>query len=245
MSGQRTRPAEAAHRSLKVGGVTPFTATDYPGKLAAVLFVQGCPWRCGYCHNPHLQPRLPDSPLPWSHIVGLLKRRVGLIDAVVFSGGEPTMDPALPDAIREVRELGLHIGLHSGGIYPGRLVEVLPLIDWIGFDAKAPFDHRYERITGVANSGLHALESAQEVLATKVEYEFRTTVHPDLLSEDDIMELAQNLSVMGVTRYALQVFRAQGCSSDSLKAMARPGYPSEKLVRELGALFPDFILRRD
>jgi pyruvate formate lyase activating enzyme len=245
MSEQRIYHAEPRRRLLMVGGITPFTATDYPGKLAAVVFVQGCPWRCGYCHNTHLQPRLSDSPLQWPRIGELLQRRVGLIDAVVFSGGEPTIDPALPDAIREVRELGFHVGLHSGGIYPERLTEVLPLLDWIGFDAKAPFDQRYERVTGVANSGIQALKSAQQVIAAKVECEFRTTIHPDLLDESDIMELAQTLSAMGVTNYALQVFRAHGCGSKSLTAAPLRGYPGEKLVRELGALFPRFILRRD
>jgi len=199
---------------------------------------------CGYCHNTHLQPRLSDSPLHWSRIRELLKRRVGLIDAVVFSGGEPMTDPALADAIREVSELGYQIGLHSAGIYPKRLADVLPMLDWIGFDAKAPFDERYDRITGIADSARQALESAQAVIASKVECEFRTTIHPGLLREDDIMDLATTLSAMGVTNYALQVFRVQGCGNDSLNATASAGYTSETLVRELGALFPRFTLRR-
>lgn len=153
-------------------------------------------------------------------------------------------DPALADAIREVSELGYQIGLHSAGIYPKRLADVLPMLDWIGFDAKAPFDERYDRITGIADSARQALESAQAVIASKVECEFRTTIHPGLLREDDIMDLATTLSAMGVTNYALQVFRVQGCGNDSLNATASAGYTSETLVRELGALFPRFTLRR-
>ena len=77
---------------LKVGGYVPFSSTDYPGKLAAVVFVQGCPWRCTYCHNPHLQPRQqpPGSP-SWEQIRKRLQGRQGLLDAVVFSGGEATL----------------------------------------------------------------------------------------------------------------------------------------------------------
>jgi anaerobic ribonucleoside-triphosphate reductase activating protein len=234
----------AGPRLLKVGGVTPFTATDYPGKLAAVVFVQGCPWRCDYCHNPHLQPRLADSPLHWSDILARFERRVGLIDAVVFSGGEPTIDPALADAIAEVRALGFGVGLHSGGIYPKRLTEILPLIDWIGLDIKAPFDWRYDRVTGAPGSAAQALESARAVLASKVYCEFRTTIHPSLLSEDDILELATALAAMGVTDYVLQLFRAQGCGSDALKDASVAGYPGGDVIERVAALFPRFTLRR-
>lgn len=125
----KTVPGSTVERRLKVGGITPFTATDYPGKLAAVMFVQGCPWRCGYCHNPHLQPRLVHSPMPWPPVLELLRRRIGLIDTVVFSGGEPTIDPALAHAIGAVRALGFEVGLHTADAYPKRLLETLPLLD--------------------------------------------------------------------------------------------------------------------
>lgn len=230
-------------RLLKVGGITPFTATDYPGKLAAVVFVQGCPWRCGYCHNPHLQLRTIDSPLHWSNVLALLKRRVGLIDAVVFSGGESTIDSALREAILEVRALGFDIGLHTAGIYPARLADILPLVDWIGLDIKAPFAC-YERITGIADSGRQALASAKAILASGVKHEFRTTIHPTLLNENEILSLATTLSGMGVNDYALQVFRPQGCRDDSLNTVATAGYPTEDLVQRISALFPQFTLRR-
>lgn len=230
-------------RLLKVGGVTPFTATDYPGKLAAVVFVQGCPWRCDYCHNPHLQLRTPDSPLDWTRVMALLKRRVGLIDAVVFSGGEATVDPALQDAIIETSELGFQIGLHSAGAYPKRLEEILPLLNWVGLDIKASFDN-YARITRIADSGRHALQSAEAILASGVDYEFRTTIHPSLLSEDDILQLAQTLSRMGVQNYALQLFRAQGCRDVQLNAVSTAGYPDAGTVQRVAALFPHFTLRQ-
>lgn len=233
----------ATKRYLKVGGVTPFTATDYPGKLAAVVFVQGCPWRCGYCHNPHLQLRTIASPLDWPHVLALLERRVGLIDAVVFSGGEATTDPALRAAILDVRALGFSIGLHTAGTYPRRLADLLPLVDWVGLDVKAPFGS-YERITAVSDSGSHALESAEVVLASGVKHEFRTTIHPSLLDEDEILSLAITLSRMGVQNYALQMFRSQGCRDAQLNAVATVGYPTADLVRRVSSLFPRFTLRR-
>ncbi len=230
-------------RTLKVGGVTPFTATDYPGQLAAAVFVQGCPWRCGYCHNPHLQERTVRSPIAWSDVLALLKRRTGLIDAVVFSGGEPSMDPALGSAIEQVRALGYKIGMHSGGTHPARLESVLPLLDWIGLDVKAEFAH-YSTTTRVANSGMQALASLEAVLASGVEYECRTTAHPALLPEPALLRLARTLAKMQVKSYALQVFRMQGCSDDTLNTSMSRTYPSAGVIEQIAELFPRFHLRR-
>jgi len=236
-------PADAEGRLLKAGGLVSFSATDFPGKLAAVVFVQGCPWRCGYCHNPHLQPRAPQEALHWPRILTMLGRRIGLIDAVVFSGGEPTLDPALPQAIADARALGFEIGLHSAGIYPERLYKTLPMLDWIGLDVKAPFDHRYDRVTGVPGSWQAARASVKAVLASGIAHEFRTTVHPALLAEGDVLELARTLSELGVRNYALQVFRTQGC--DDKELMDAPAWqPSAALLNELHALFPRFTLRQ-
>ena len=238
-----TSAARLSGQCLKVGGVTPFTVIDFPGKLAAVVFVQGCPWRCGYCHNPHLQPRPVDSPLAWNTILALLKRRVGLIDAVVFSGGESTIDPALAAAIGDVRALGFEIGLHTAGIYPQRLQALLGMIDWIGMDIKAPFDS-YAKVTGIAASGVPALASTQAIIASGIPHEFRTTIHPALLSEADILALARTLATMGVKNYALQLFRAEGCSDLALRAHGLGDYPSADLARQVTDLFPQFTLRR-
>ena len=234
-------PACAA--ALKVGGLTPFTATDYPGKLAAVVYVQGCPWRCGYCHNPHLQTRTASSPLDWAQLLARLQRRVGLVDAVVFSGGEPCIDPALEHAMVQVRALGFGVGLHTSGAYPRRLARVLPRVDWVAMDVKTSFQD-YERITGIADSGRHAWESAQAVLASGVAHEFRTTVHPSLHTEPEILALAQSLSALGVQNYALQVFRSTGCADENLNAQSTAGYPGAAWVAQVSALFSSFSLRR-
>lgn len=242
-SAAHNLPDTPDNRVLKVGGFTPFTTTDYPGKLSAVVFVQGCPWRCGYCHNPHLQPRLQQPQHPWPQVLEFLARRRMLLDAVVFSGGEPTVDPGLHDAIADVRALGFGVGLHSAGIYPQRLAEVLPLVDWVGLDIKAPFA-LYEDITNTPGSGKQALAAAEAVLASGVDYEFRTTVHPSLLSNQELVDLGYTLARMGVRNYALQTFRTQGCGNEVLNAAARPDYPPEDLAQQMATLFPVFTLRR-
>jgi anaerobic ribonucleoside-triphosphate reductase activating protein len=228
---------------LRVGGVVPFTATDYPGKLAAVVFVQGCPWRCGYCHNPHLQSRDGDSLIAWDDVMALLRRRVGLIDAVVFSGGEPTIDPALGGAIEDVRQLGFAIGLHTACIYPDHLARVLPLVDWVGFDVKAPFED-YEKITGIGNSGNKARACVELIMANGVEHECRTTAHPALLSESEILALAADMAQQGVQSYALQLVRARGCTDPRLVGAVPAQYPGGDTLQQLGAMFPRFTLRR-
>jgi len=203
-----------------------------------VVYCQGCPWRCSYCHNPHLLPARAAGEIAWREVLEFLRRRRGLLDAVVFSGGEPTAQPGLAGAMREARALGYRIGLHSAGIYPRRFAEVLPLVDWVGFDAKAPFDAAYERITGVRASGAAALESARALLASGVECEFRTTWHAGFLSAAELERLTGTLAELGVRCYALQEFRA------SSGVGFRPeGDAAAADLDALARCFPQFSLR--
>lgn len=158
---------------LRIGGVTPLSASDYPEKLAAVLFCQGCAWRCDYCHNKHLLEKRSPREIPWSDVMAFLRRRRGLLDAVVFSGGEPTVQPSLAEGMREVKSLGYLVGLHTAGIVPRRLRQVLPLVDWVSMDLKAPF-HEHQRVTKIAGSGARAQESMELLLASGVPCEFHT-----------------------------------------------------------------------
>lgn len=225
-----------------MGGLVPFTASDYPGKLAAVVFCQGCPWRCGYCHNPHLLSRRGGAELSWQEIVGFLRRRAGLLDAVVFSGGEPTLQPGLPSAVKEAKDLGFAVGLHTAGIYPAKLARLLAFLDWVGFDAKAPFD-AYVAVTRVPGSGARVLASLRLVLASSVAYEVRTTIHPALTSEGDLLRLAHSLAEMGVRHYVLQAFRPQGCADPALARAGAGSGPTPALLQAIGPLFETFSVR--
>ena len=227
---------------LRVGGLTPLSTTDWPGMLAAVVFCQGCPWRCGYCHNPGLIPARGESEIPWEDVLAFLRRRRGLLDGVVFSGGEPTLQPALPDAMREVRALGFKIGLHTGGMYPKRLDAVLPLVDWVGMDVKAPFSD-YPRVTGAAGSGGHALAGLQRILASGIDHEIRTTVHPALLDDAAVAEMAHDLAARGVRHYVIQEFRSQGCADESLCQRAPRERPLQEVGEALAGSFERFSVR--
>ena len=193
----------------------PFTTVDYPGFLAAVVFCQGCTWRCRYCHNPHLQT-FCHGERDWAHVLALLAERRNFLEAVVFSGGEPTAQAALLPAIRAVRDLGYKTGLHTAGIFPERLAGVLPELDWVGLDVKAPWDQRHDRITGCRDSFEAPAESLRLLLASGVKYELRTTVHPALLSPGDLQEISAGLEALGATPAKIQPFRPEGCTDRGL-----------------------------
>jgi len=232
-----------AERELKVGGYVKFTSTDYPGELAAVVFVQGCPWRCGYCHNPHLQPRDGAPAIAWRGLLSFFATRAGLLDAVVFSGGEPTLDPALEAAMQGVKALGFKVGLHTAGIYPERLKQVLPLVDWVGLDIKTSFD-AYDELTGASGSAQAAHAAARLVIESGVPYEFRTTVHPGLTTRQHIATLVQQVSDMGCETYALQDFRPVGCRAGELVRPSSDGALDGELIGQVRSKFRKFTLRR-
>ncbi len=230
---------------LVLGGMTPLSTLDFPGRLSAVLYAQGCPLRCRYCHNPELWPmrattQQTSAPRTWTEAVAWLHRRRGLLDGVVFSGGEATAQPALADAMMQVRALGFQIALHTAGIYPKRLEQILPMLDWIGLDIKAPFD-RYADVTGVPGSGDKARSSLAAVLSSGVEYELRTTVHSHLLTADDLLHIAKTLQSYGVRRWALQEFRTQGCGDAELSKL--PSALDPALVSRLREWVPDIAVR--
>lgn len=238
-SSEQTRlPAHA----LKVGGMTAFSATDFPGKFATTIFIQGCPWRCSYCHNPHLQERTAASAVRWEDILHFLRRRRGFIDVVVFSGGEPCIDPALYAAIQEVKEMGFAVGLHTACIYPRQLQQVLPLIDWVGFDVKTRLPD-YPALTSIDKSGASILPCIEQILASGVDYECRTTLHPSLLDEQALLDLGKQLRDLGVKNYVVQQFRQIGCQDQTLNAQARHSYPAAATLKELATYFEYFLYR--
>ena len=228
---------------LHVGGLVRFSNADWPGRLAAVIFLQGCPWRCGYCQNPHLVPARGAQEEDWPATLAWLATRRGLLDAVVFSGGEPTAQAGLGAAIRAVRALGFAIGLHTGGAYPRRLIEVARDVDWIGLDIKAPLD-AYASVTGVARSGIAAFASLDLLRKAGVALELRTTVHPALTPRATLVALARELAQAGVVSWVLQPFRPTGCASAALLAAAPQGAPIDvDTVAMLRAYVPEIVVR--
>ena len=190
---------------IRVGGITPFTSIDFPGRLAAVIFCQGCPWRCQYCHNRHLLQSEEQGQYSWDDTLKWLETRRGLLEGVVFSGGEPLLQKQLPEAIGQVHQNGFEVALHTSGVYPERLLKVLPLVEWIGLDIKAPFDE-YQLITGGGN-GLRSRESLVHILNSGTGYELRCTVDPHFFNLKNSAKMAKQLQELGVSHLVLQPYR--------------------------------------
>ncbi len=153
---------EPSADSLAIAGLVPLSTVDWPGKLAAVVFLQGCPLACPYCQNEAiLDPKVPGA-VPWSQVEALLARRAGLLDGVVLTGGEALRQAGVVDAARRVREMGFGVGLHTAGAYPRALAKILPHTDWVGIDVKAMPDD-YAAATGFG-AGAKAWQSLDAVL---------------------------------------------------------------------------------
>ena len=147
--------------------MVPLSTVDWPGKLAAAVFLQGCPLACPYCQNEAiLDPKVPGA-VPWSQVEALLARRAGLLDGVVLTGGEALRQAGVVDAARRVREMGFGVGLHTAGAYPRALAKILPHTDWVGIDVKAMPDD-YAAATGFG-AGAKAWQSLDAVLEASAE----------------------------------------------------------------------------
>lgn len=205
---------------LRVGGLQPLTTIDYPGHLACVLFCQGCAWRCRYCHNPGLIAARSRDELRWESVLAFLQRRQGLLQAVVFSGGEATLQPGLAAAMAEVRGMGFKTGLHTAGIKPQALAAALPYCDWVGFDVKA-LPEWADRITGIPGSGSANWQSLDLVVASGVAMECRTTVHSRLMNDAQLLALATAVAARGVRHFVVQEARSASMLDPTLGPHAR------------------------
>ena len=228
---------------LRVGGFVPLTTLDYPEHLSCVVFCQGCAWRCRYCHNPDLIPPRAEQMHSWDSILEFLARRQGLLEAVVFSGGEATLQHDLKTAMQEVKKLGFKVGLHTSGINPKALERVLPYCDWVGFDVKALVEDT-QLITGVSGSGQTNWQCLELLLASGVDYECRTTVHWDLIDPQRLLELARRLSTAGVAHFVVQHVRTHSMLDGQLTERSA-NLGTAVLWQEISALFSTFVRRND
>jgi len=205
---------------FQIAGFERFSTVDWPGKLVATLFAQGCPWRCSYCHNASMQDSQAPGTVEWSAVLAHLAHRVGQLDGVVFSGGEPTRQAALIPAMQQVRSLGFGVGMHSAGSYPARLREALGFVDWLGLDIKA-MPEGYEDITGKGAAGLKAWQSLEIALEWGGDLEVRLTVDPTTHTRESVLSVIKRVKAMGGPTPVLQEARAEGTSEEFQRALGR------------------------
>ena len=217
---------------------------DYPGRISAVVFTQGCNFRCPYCHNPELVvPERYCGTIRIEDIFSFLEKRRGKLDAVVITGGEPTLQADLVPFMQRIRSMGFLVKLDTNGSRPQVLSEVIAqgLPDYVAMDVKAPWD-KYAFVAGSPVDITDIGASVELIMGSGIPYEFRTTLVRSLLDPDDVMGIGR--AIRGASLYVLQRFAASKHVERSYTDMA-PMTDDQiaTLVRDLGPLVERCITR--
>ena len=215
-----------------IGGFQKFSLIDYPNKVCAIIFTQGCNFRCPYCHNPELVvPERYGSEIPVSEIYNFLETRRGRLDAVTITGGEPTLHSDLIEMIRKIKDMGFLVKLDTNGSHPEVLEKIVngKLVDYLAMDVKAPVKN-YTKVVGRYIDVGKIKKSINLIMNSGIKYEFRTTVAKPFVSKDDLREIAREIK--GAENYCLQNFvpsktvtpnltKENSFSYDELEALAK------------------------
>ncbi|MGZ6235780.1 MAG: anaerobic ribonucleoside-triphosphate reductase activating protein [Syntrophales bacterium] len=191
---------------MLIGGLQKVSLIEYPGKISAIAFTQGCNFRCPYCHNPELvDPDLYRECLSEEGVLSFLQKRKGKLDALTITGGEPTIQVDLLDFIKCVKNIGYLIKLDTNGSCPEVLERLIGgrLVDYIAMDIKGPL-HKYRTVTRSKIDEDKIRQSIEIIMKSGMPYEFRTTVPKRLLDVDDLLEMGMLLKNAGC--YILQQF---------------------------------------
>ena len=182
---------------MRIGGLQKFSFIDYPGKTAAIIFTQGCNFKCSYCHNPQLvYPSLFQVSIPEEEIFAFLESRKTQLDGVVITGGEPTLQSDLTEFITKVKDMGFLIKLDTNGSNPKVLEQIIKqkLINFIAMDIKAPFD-KYNSVCCVPVNIENIKLSINLIKKSGINFLFRTTYDKTKLFDKDIQTMTDFLNV--------------------------------------------------
>jgi len=192
---------------MRIGGLLKFSLIDYPGKVAAVVFTQGCNYRCPFCHNPELVlPELFVDPLSENDVLDFLEKRKGQLQGVVVTGGEPSIHNDLPEFLQKIKALGFLVKLDTNGSNPGVLKGLIErhLVDYIAMDIKTVPEHYPQHIQKNCDTG--ALTSSIQLIKTSgLSHEFRTTCIKPLIDQHIVERICE--MIQGADLYVLQRFR--------------------------------------
>ncbi len=192
---------------MEIKGLQKMSLIDYPGRMSAVVFLGGCNFRCPYCHNPELVEGAAKLPtIGEKRVFSFLETRKKWLDGVVVTGGEPCLNPGLPDFVKKIKGMGFLVKLDTNGSNPGMLGQLVKagLLDFISMDIKAPLG-KYREVVGTDVNRDDIQKSVDIVRSSGLEYEFRTTVVPGLVGGRDMLEIGKWLE--GSEKYCIQQFR--------------------------------------
>lgn len=224
---------------MLLGGLQKTTLIDYPGKVAATVFTAGCNFFCAFCHNPSLVlvQKTPDFPfLSEEQFFWWLEKKIGLLEGICITGGEPTIHEDLPRFIENIKDLGFLVKLDTNGSNPKMLEELInnQLVDYIAIDVKVPLKRYPEVYPEMVDTD--SIKRSVHLVQQVPEYEFRTTVVPYLLKEKDLLEIARWLN--GSKKYVLQQFRPQNTLNPEVSKLEPY---SEKELRRFCELLKDYF----
>lgn len=217
---------------MKIGGFQKSSLLDYPGKIAAIIFTQGCNFRCGYCHNPELLANTSASSFDEVSVLKFLQSRQGLLDGIVVSGGEPCLQNDIVDFIQKIKSLGFYVKLDTNGAFPDVLEELLKrkLVDYIAMDIKAALE-KYDTVISSKIDTKKIQKSIEMIKNSGVEYEFRTTVIKSQMSDDDFEQISK--IICDAKRYYLQKFVASKNLNTNLENENYTEDELEKIAKNL------------
>jgi len=214
--------------ALVAAGLQKTSLIDFPGRVSCVVFLTGCNFRCPYCHNPELaQGQYPER-ISIAALKDFLARRRSLLDGVVITGGEPTLQPDLAALCRAVRDLGLAVKLDTNGSRPEELKALIRagLVDYIAMDLKTAPDS-YGPPLCAENEGPAVLESIRAIMTSGVDYEYRTTcVRPFV---DDVRIRSMASAIKGTRRFILQTFNPSKTLDPDFGLASRHGLSAEQM----------------
>jgi len=189
-----------------IGGFQKFSLIDYPGKICAIVFTQGCNFRCPYCHNPELvDPKKFGIELKEDEILSFLDRRKGKLDAVTITGGEPLLQSDLSAFLSAIKRFGYLVKLDTNGSFPSRLKKIIELksVDYLAMDIKTSLD-KYHQVIKAKIDTRKILDSIRLIMDSGLDYEFRTTIVKALFEKDDFYKIGQ--LIKNARLYILQKF---------------------------------------
>lgn len=205
---------------LPLYDITPFTLLDYPDTPAAIVWFAGCNLRCLYCYNPDIV--LGEGRISAEQALSILAKRIGFLEGVVLSGGECTLYSDLIPFCHSLKNMGYKIKMDTNGMRPNVIQQLLDenLIDYVALDYKAP-DSKMKDICG-GGSEKRFWDSFDTLQGSNTEFEVRTTFHPDLLSEEEIITMSNKLKAMGYHKpFYVQLFRKKAQTLGMLGAPTR------------------------
>jgi len=229
---------------VKISGLIKSSLIDYPGKITAVVFTQGCNLRCPFCHNPDLISIKGKEVYSEADFFTFLEKRKGLLDAATITGGEPLLHKDLGIFIEKIKKMGYFVKLDTNGTNPRFLKKLLETknVDYVAMDIKNRLSKYYES-SGLADTG-NIKKSIKIIMDSGVDYEFRTTVLPKLHTEEDFDEIGK--TIRGASKYFIQNFRPENTLDKAYqKEESFSGSELEKIKKTMSGYVKTCLIREN